>query len=405
MSWKPLVLVLGLSTSFPGISRAQPHHSLADKEALDTDSQFYNPDLKKEESAVNTYIQFYQKYVSGIRPTGCPMYPSCSRFGLKTFNEVGFASAFVQTSDRLLRCGHDYDNYALSLQNDGFKLLDYPYYDTPPEALYYRGNTYSFAYSDTIADPPHAAFIKHLINNHYYREALLEIMRYEYEADNFDIDLFINKIICLKALEEYENALYDYAVRCPPEYKAYPELAYQIALIHYRLGNLTEALASLSLVAPTGLDNSSLPKHLMMQGLLYAHQLDWHQAGEVYQYASAYDSYKQASQANLQLTQEARSLKEKSPALAGILSVIPGAGYAYAGHRQTGLSALIINGLLGFATYSSIKNKNYGIGILTGVFTVSFYAGNIFGAIKSAKRYNEQQKETILKKIESNTNL
>ena len=403
MSWKPLVLLFGLTTVFPSLSSAQD--ALPRAGASDSEEQFYNPALKKEESSVNTYIRFYQKYISGIRPTGCPMYPSCSRFGMKTFSEVGVASAFVQTSDRLLRCGHDYDNYALSLQNDGFKLLDYPYYDTPPEALYYRGNSYSFAYSDTIDDSPKVAFIKHLINNHYYQEALLEIMRYEYEVDKFNIDMFVNKIICLKALEEYEKALYDYAVRCPPEYKAYPELAYQITLIHYKLGNLQEALSSLSLDTLPQVDDNHQSKHLMMKGLLYAHQLNWGQAAQVYRSVSHTSSHQKAAEANYQLTQKALSLKKKSPALAGVLSVIPGAGYAYAGHRQTGLSALIINGLLGFATYSSIKNKNYGIGILTGVFTVSFYAGNIFGAIKSAKRYNEQKRKTILQHLEHNTNL
>jgi hypothetical protein len=90
--------------------------------------------------------------------------------------------------------------------------------------------------------------------------------------------------------------------------------------------------------------------------------------------------------------------------LSGLLSIIPGLGYAYTGHNQTAVTAFLVNGLLGYATYTNIKNANYGMGILTGVFNLSFYLGNIYGGIKSAKRYNEQQKELLIKKIEFSTN-
>jgi len=49
--------------------------------------------------------------------------------------------------------------------------------------------------------------------------------------------------------------------------------------------------------------------------------------------------------------------------------------------------------------------ENYGMAILTGVFNLSFYIGNIYGATKSAKRYNENQKKTILNKLEFNSTL
>ena len=64
------------------------------------------------------------------------------------------------------------------------------------------------------------------------------------------------------------------------------------------------------------------------------------------------------------------------------------------------LSQLFINKIIS----TNIKNANYGMGILTGVFNLSFYLGNIYGGIKSAKRYNEQQKKLLINKIEFNTN-
>jgi TctA family transporter len=51
---------------------------------------------------------------------------------------------------------------------------------------------------------------------------------------------------------------------------------------------------------------------------------------------------------------------------------------------------MLINGLLGYSTYTNFKVKNYGMGILTGLLGISFYIGNIQGSAASAVRYNEK---------------
>lgn len=333
------------------------------------------------------------------------MYPSCSNFGLKAFTETNFASAFILTSDRLLRCGHDRDNYAFTLRKTGFKLLDYPAYDPAPKELYYQRNTYYFAYSDSIRDDSTQLFIKKLINNQYYREALLEIMRIEFQSVIFNIELFINKIICFHALGEYEKALFEYETKCPPPYKSNAELAYQIALIQYELQNYKEAIRVNSITSKSCLDIYCQSKALLLEGLLYAKLYNWQGSMDAYQMLSGYDTYQNVAKVNLALAKNGLNYKGKSPGLAGVLSIIPGLGYAYSGHKGTAISAFLINGLLAYATYTSFKNENYGLGILTGVFNLSFYIGNIYGGVKSAKRYNEQNKKSIINKLKFNSNL
>ncbi len=117
------------------ICHAQTFVEHVDGDTITTKQSYFNTSIKKPTSAANDYIGVYQKYISGIRGQSCPMYPSCSNFGLKTFNETNFAAAFVLTSDRLLRCGHDTKHYALTLRPNGFRYLDYPAYDTPPKTL------------------------------------------------------------------------------------------------------------------------------------------------------------------------------------------------------------------------------------------------------------------------------
>lgn len=359
---------------------------------------------EKTTTATTDYIGLYQKYISGIRGKACPMYPGCSTYGLKTFTQTNFASALALTADRLLRCGHDHKNYQLTLKKEGFKLLDYPPYETPPKALYYTRNSYFFAYSDTLQDTDSAFyFIKNLINNAYYQEALLEIMRIEFKKSSFDIELFINKIICLKALGQYEKALFDFETKCNSEYKQNPELLYQISIIEYKLGNYKRSLYCDSLALASCERCFLKPKLVTLQGLIYARQHNWAASLNTFETLGIMEGHEKLAQINTAILQKTKHLKHKSAALAGLVSVVPGLGYAYSGHGQTAITAFLVNGLLAYATYSNIKNKNYGMGILTGIFNLTFYIGNIQGAAKSAKRFNEQQKRNVIKKLEFNT--
>jgi hypothetical protein len=79
----------------------------------------------------------------------------------------------------------------------------------------------------------------------------------------------------------------------------------------------------------------------------------------------------------------------KSATAARLLSIVSGAGYAYTKNYANAITSLVVNSLLGYATYNSIKKENYGVAAIMGAFSVSFYVGNIFGAGQSAKRYNQ----------------
>ncbi|MEW6215421.1 MAG: membrane protein insertion efficiency factor YidD, partial [Nitrospirota bacterium] len=56
-------------------------------------------------------IQIYQRFISPIKATSCPMYPSCSHYAEEAFKRYNPLKAFVMTADRLHRCTHDLDNY------------------------------------------------------------------------------------------------------------------------------------------------------------------------------------------------------------------------------------------------------------------------------------------------------
>jgi hypothetical protein len=87
----------------------------------------------------------------------------------------------------------------------------------------------------------------------------------------------------------------------------------------------------------------------------------------------------------------------KSPLLAGIMStIIPGSGYVYSGRYKEGISAFLINGLLGIGIYSLFNSGNIGSGVLTSMVCLPFYLGNIIGASNAAATENNKYQQYIL---------
>ncbi|HVO30899.1 MAG TPA: hypothetical protein VMV18_09185 [bacterium] len=93
-------------------------------------------------------------------------------------------------------------------------------------------------------------------------------------------------------------------------------------------------------------------------------------------------------------------LSYKHPALAGAMSaVIPGAGQVYAGRWKDGLIAFFVNSLfIGGAVESYLKGNTVASGILV-LFEMGWYTGNIYSAVNSAHRTNDEHRAALLKDL------
>ena len=89
----------------------------------------------------------------------------------------------------------------------------------------------------------------------------------------------------------------------------------------------------------------------------------------------------------------------KSPDLAGVLAVFPGAGYLYTHRHQDALIALLINGALALAAYESFEDDNEALGGLLSLVGIGFYGGSIFGSIASAHKYNRDHTRRFIDKL------
>jgi tetratricopeptide (TPR) repeat protein len=93
------------------------------------------------------------------------------------------------------------------------------------------------------------------------------------------------------------------------------------------------------------------------------------------------------------------NLKTKSPAFAGFVSIIPGAGYVYCERYKDGLVSFLFNTALMIAAYKAFDNGNYALGGAISFVETGFYTGNIYGAVNSAHKYNRRKRNAYIKNV------
>ena len=92
-------------------------------------------------------------------------------------------------------------------------------------------------------------------------------------------------------------------------------------------------------------------------------------------------------------------LKQKSPTVAGGLSLVPGGGFLYCERYRDALVSFLLNTSLMFAAYHSFENDNIFLGGVLSFVEAGFYTGNIYGSVSSAHKYNKREKKAFIEKL------
>ena len=100
-----------------------------------------------------------------------------------------------------------------------------------------------------------------------------------------------------------------------------------------------------------------------------------------------------------------QDLPEKSPVLAGMLSIVPGLGHIYLGEYAVAFTAFCWNGLFGFATYDAFQRGYWGVGALLAALELLWYSGTIYGAVSGAHRYNRDARLNFYDELEERAGL
>jgi tetratricopeptide (TPR) repeat protein len=89
----------------------------------------------------------------------------------------------------------------------------------------------------------------------------------------------------------------------------------------------------------------------------------------------------------------ADSLPSRSPALAGTLSIIPGAGQLYCNRYEDALIAFAVNLGIFWAAHDAFDQDQYALGGVLAFIGTGFYAGNIYGAVGDAHKFNQNRQK------------
>jgi TM2 domain-containing membrane protein YozV len=103
-----------------------------------------------------------------------------------------------------------------------------------------------------------------------------------------------------------------------------------------------------------------------------------------------------------EIAREGSTMVRKSPLAAALLSaVLPGSGKIYAGEYGDGIHSLVFIGLIG--TLAGLSFHADGVGSVRGWIYASvgglLHAGNIYGSISSARRYNRLREEALFEEV------
>lgn len=367
---------------------------------------FSNQYVRAQEytSVAADYISLYQKYFSPYKNGNCSHYPHCSDYAMRVFEDRSFLDALMLTSERLIRCGYDRNMYETTFASGRRSVLDFPPYQKYPFKLAYREKIYPHVDIKKEIEPSKIGFVDMLINQSDYQSALLEIDRLIYFKDVNVSETFTRRLKCYLGLNQIDRGIYYYEKVIKPFEIKYPDTQLQAGLLYYMTEGYDKSLSALDENAiKLHCDSNYCSKIYALKGVASFGQGKNEQASSYLDSAFYYNpTSKIQHDKNVEIMKQWKTFKPKSATTASILSIIPGLGYWYTGHKGSAISAFLFDAIFGYAAYTSFSNKNYGVGALFSILTTSFYIGNIRGAGESAKRRNRIRKKEIQEELEIN---
>lgn len=91
--------------------------------------------------------------------------------------------------------------------------------------------------------------------------------------------------------------------------------------------------------------------------------------------------------------------RDKNPRLGGVLGMVPGLGYAYAGEYANALRSLILNSLFIWGMVETAQNDHWGAFAVITFFEITWYTGSIYGGIDASHRYNRERMDAAVRDI------
>lgn len=375
-------------------------------------------------------IDFYQTYISDLRYGNCRFDPSCSHYGAEAIERYGLFRAAALTGDRLVRCNaRAYLHYPRGANGRLFDPVDAPPATTGrpevPMWLLPRPFDPPFPMQAVQAhslslEPVPVARVSRLKEYAAFGDALAAAGDCDRAETEYRRVAFLARTEATDgwALTKSGNGYYRWkrwnesAARFLEATEVYPDgdgrARFMAAAARFNDGHYEQSLILLDGCRGPTSGGRPVPERPpvggeridVLSGLCAMGLGNWTDGASHFNRAAAGfpDSPNRNQSLFLKWKAEmgADAVSNKSPAVAGLLSVIPGMGQMYTGRYFDGFRHLLVDGLLITGTYQLFRNEEYAFGYLMAGFTLPFYAGNIVGARESARVHNATQRATYL---------
>ena len=236
-------------------------------------------------------------------------------------------------------------------------------------------------------------FAMSLMNDGDYYRAIGEFKRYLflYPDGNLADSAMINIGNSMFGAGRYQNVIDWHNKHIVSYNKSFPGSGLLLGRAYFRLGKYHHAIDVLLGESRDRTDSAEKDEHLFLAGLAAVRMQQYARAQSLFEQVCTPNARMDRAQYYAELLSDNKRYSQKSRIAAGMLSLAPGLGYAYCGYYRTALSSLIANGLLFWAASSAFENENYGAGGFISMVLIGFYAGNIYGSITTADRFNESR--------------
>ena len=85
--------------------------------------------------------------------------------------------------------------------------------------------------------------------------------------------------------------------------------------------------------------------------------------------------------------------RDKRPMVGGLLGLIPGMGYAYAGEYANAFRSVVLNALFIYGMVDTAQNDHWGGFAVITFFEITWYTGSVYGGIDASHRYNQRRRD------------
>jgi tetratricopeptide (TPR) repeat protein len=162
---------------------------------------------------------------------------------------------------------------------------------------------------------------------------------------------------------------------------------------YFRLGRYDVSLPKLAEAGERFENPLNASQACYLAGLSAVRLTKYQLAASLLEQVTEDSPYHSRAESYLGILQSGHTYAVKSPLRAGLLSVIPGLGYAYSEHYQTAIAAFFVDCLLGWAAADAFRDNDTAEGITVSIFALGFYLGSITGSVQTVHRYNKYQYE------------